>query len=143
MNSFLVINDNQELNLREIKSISPYKDGIICIFDNKKSNYMFSKENVEQIFKKIQAQNLNNYVFLKDKIINLDFVESVKIDNALKGNQFSFIIVYKKKDNDVFICKSLEDAKKLEEEFLSLQQQYKDCNLKKRKTLLNLREFTR
>lgn len=120
----LQINNHTVLDLRKIKAITEYKDGILYYSIDKSCNYCFSKLYFNEIADSV-VKTHKNFIKLNNRLINLEFVDKVTLEVNKTDNKYSMIIFFKKSDVVILSCSSYEELGSLKKEFEIKYKQYK------------------
>ena len=128
----LEISDKTTLDLREIKSISPYQGGIRYYTTGRKPKSCFAKYSTEKLFDIIKEQGNDNFMLFNDRIINLDFIKEVKLEENKEDNKVNIVIFYKESFCDVFNYTDIKKANGVLNKLNAILEQYEKLKIAKR-----------
>lgn len=116
-----------DLNLVSTSVISPWCGKVMIIKNN--GDVSSTKESISDIQEKIKESGNTNFILLKDRLINVANVESIKKELCDVYSEYSLIILFNQ-FSDLMICDSAEEVKKLSKQLKNAVKEYRENKTK-------------
>lgn len=123
-----------DINLVATSVISPWCGKVMIIKNNGET--CLTDESISDIHQKIKQTGVTNFIKLRDRLVNLANVESIKKEVCDEYNEYSLIILFDR-FSELMICDSAKEVETLCSQLKKAIKAYKSQNVNNNATINN------
>lgn len=117
---------SKKINLSNVKAIRPWKNGVMLVKVTGETEFVSEKDcPATEIYEKAEQKG---FALVVNRYINLNLVEGVNKNIEPANDKYDMIISFEEGNNEIFNCKSENNAQYLVETIRGIVSSYQNRN---------------